>query len=133
MSSDTTQPALKPHRRILELDALRALAAINLVLFHFTHVFSVKFGYSSPLGFEWPYGAYGVEMFFILSGYVNSMSLMRRGKPVDFVAARLIRIIPIFLLVILANVWILQLAPMWAFFWISTKAPTLELSPMVQP
>ncbi len=112
MSSDTLQPVLKPHRRILELDGLRALAAINLVLFHFTHVYSVKFGYSSPLGFVWPYGAYGVEMFFILSGYVNSMSLLRRGKPVDFVAARLIRIIPIFLMAIVANVWILSLAPM---------------------
>lgn len=114
MSESTASPktVLKPHRRIVELDALRALAAINLVLFHFTHVYSVKFGYSQPLGFEWPYGSYGVEMFFILSGFVNSMSLMRRGKPVDFVAARLIRIIPIFLLVILANVWILQLAPM---------------------
>jgi peptidoglycan/LPS O-acetylase OafA/YrhL len=112
MSSAATETALKPHRRILELDALRALAAINLVLFHFTHVYAVKFGYSSPLGFEWPYGAYGVEMFFILSGFVNSMSLMRRGKPVDFVAARLIRIIPIFLMVIIANLWILRLAPM---------------------
>lgn len=112
MPSAATETALKPHRRILELDALRALAAINLVLFHFTHVYAVKFGYSSPLGFEWPYGAYGVEMFFILSGFVNSMSLMRRGKPVDFVAARLIRIIPIFLMVIIANLWILRLAPM---------------------
>lgn len=103
---------LKPHQRILELDALRALAAINLLLFHLTHVYAVKFGYSSPLGFEWPFGAYGVEMFFILSGFVNSMSLLRRGKPVDFVAARLIRIVPIFLLVIIANVWILSLSPM---------------------
>ncbi len=90
-----------------------ALAAINLVLFHFTHVYSVKYGYSSPLGFEWPYGAYGVEMFFILSGFVNSMSLMRRGQPTDFVAARLIRIIPFFLMAIVANIWILRLAPMY--------------------
>lgn len=103
---------LKPHTRILELDALRAIAAINLVLFHFTWVYAEKFGYSSDLGFRWPFGAYGVEMFFILSGFVNSMSLMRRGKPVDFVAARLIRIIPIFLLAIIANLWILQLPPM---------------------
>ncbi len=110
--SQSESTVLTPHRRILELDALRALAAINLVLFHFTHVYSVKFGYSSPLGFEWPYGAYGVEMFFILSGFVNSMSLLRRGKPVDFVAARMIRIIPVFMMVIIANVWILQLAPM---------------------
>lgn len=104
-------PALAPHRRILELDALRALAAINLVLFHLTHVYSVKFGYTSPLGFEWPFGAYGVEMFFILSGFVNSMSLLRRGKPVDFVAARMIRIVPVFMLAIIANLWLLQYAP----------------------
>ena len=105
------QHVLKPHRRIVELDALRALAAINLMLFHFTHVYAVKFGYTSPLGFEWPYGAYGVEMFFILSGFVNSMSLLRRRKPVDFVAARMIRIVPIFLLVIIGNLWVLQFAP----------------------
>ncbi|NND99736.1 MAG: acyltransferase [Pirellulaceae bacterium] len=103
---------LKPHRRILELDALRALAAINLVLFHFTHVYAVKFGYETALGFEWPFGAYGVEMFFILSGFVNSMSLLRRGKPVDFVAARMIRIVPIFLLVIIANLWVMSFAPL---------------------
>ena len=36
--------ALKPHRRILELDSLRALAAINLIAFHLTHVYAVKFG-----------------------------------------------------------------------------------------
>lgn len=110
--SAVNDSVLKPHRRILELDALRALAAINLMLFHFTWVYTAKYGYSSPLGFTWPYGAYGVEMFFILSGYVNSMSLLRRGKPVDFVAARLIRIVPFFVLVIAANVWILRLAPM---------------------
>ena len=113
IESTPAEPALKPHTRILELDALRALAAINLVLFHFTHVYSVKFGYSTPLGFEWPYGAYGVEMFFILSGFVNSMSLLRRGQPTDFVAARLIRIVPFFLIAIIANLWILRLAPMY--------------------
>ena len=84
------------------------LAAINLVLFHYTHVYAVKFGYSSPLGFEWPYGPYGVEMFFILSGFVNSMSLLRRGQPADFVAARLIRIVPFFMMAIVADVFILR-------------------------
>ncbi len=110
-STAAVATALKPHRRIVELDALRAFAALNLIAFHFTHVYEVKFGFVTPLGFEWPFGAYGVELFFILSGYVNSMSLLRRGKPVDFVAARLIRIIPIFLLVILANAAVLTLAP----------------------
>lgn len=109
--SEHDAPALKPHRRIVELDALRAMAALNLVLFHFTHVYEVKFGYSAALGWEWPYGAYGVELFFILSGFVNSMSLLRRRQPADFVAARVIRIVPIFLMVIFANLWIMTLPP----------------------
>lgn len=108
----SANPAMQPHRRIVELDALRALAAINLVLFHFTHVYAVKYGFTSPLGGEWPYGAYGVELFFILSGFVNSMSLLRRGRPKDFVAARLIRIVPLFLIVVLANLAIAGMAPL---------------------
>lgn len=106
-----TQPQAT-NRRIVELDALRALAAINLVLFHFTHVYAVKFGYTAPLGFEWPYGAYGVEMFFILSGFVNAMSLLRRGQPGNFLLARLIRIAPIFWVAIFANMWFLSMAPL---------------------
>lgn len=112
ISTKNTKTFLKPHKRIFELDGLRALAAINLVLFHYTHVFSVKYGYSTPLGFEWPYGAYGVELFFILSGFVNSMSLLRRGKPVDFVAARMIRILPVFFIAIIANLLIMQYPPL---------------------
>ncbi|OYP36748.1 acyltransferase family protein [Rhodopirellula sp. MGV] len=123
---------LRPHRRIVELDALRALAAISLMLFHLTHVYSVKYGFTTPLGFEWPYGAYGTEMFFILSGFVNSMSLLRRGRPVDFVAARLIRIVPMFLIVILANIWILSLAPLNEHpLTTSQLAANLTLLPMI--
>ena len=103
---------MAPHRRILELDGLRACAAISLVLFHFTHVYSVKYGFSSPLGFVWNYGAYGTEMFFILSGFVNSMSLLRRNRPGDFLAARVIRIVPMFVLLVAANAWICTRAPL---------------------
>ncbi|WP_372723807.1 acyltransferase family protein [Novipirellula sp.] len=109
---ESTKTILKPHQRIVELDALRALAAINLLLFHLSYVYAVKYGFVSPLGWSWPFGKYGVEMFFILSGFVNSMSLMRRGKPVDFVAARMIRIVPFFLIVIVANLWITRQMPL---------------------
>ena len=87
--------------------------------------------YTSPLGFEWPYGAYGTEMFFILSGFVNSMSLLRRRKPVDFVAARMIRIIPIFLLAIIANLWILSWAPMGEQVSTGRFVANMTLMPMV--
>jgi peptidoglycan/LPS O-acetylase OafA/YrhL len=97
--------------RVLELDALRALAALSLMLFHFTHVFSVKYGYSHPLGFEFPYGKYGTQLFFMLSGYVNAMTLLGKREPLDFLAARAIRILPSYYLVIGVNLGLLLFLP----------------------
>lgn len=96
----------------MELDALRALAAINLMLFHFTHVYCVKYGYTSPLGFEYPYGKYGVQLFFMLSGYVNALTLLSKGQPLDFLAARTIRILPSYLLVIGLNLVLILCLPL---------------------
>ena len=112
IASTKTVPAKTKHRRITELDALRAMAAINLLLFHLTHVYAVKFGFTSPLGGEWSYGAYGTMMFFILSGFVNSMSLLRRQNINDFLAARFIRIMPLFYIVIVANLFICRFSPL---------------------
>lgn len=112
MSQSQMQNPASPHQRIVELDVMRALAAVSLVLFHFTHVYRVKYGYIEPLGFEYHYGAYGTQMFFMLSGYVNAMSLLRRRQPVDFIAARLIRIVPIFWGAIALNLAILSVAPL---------------------
>lgn len=106
----------KPSKRIVELDVLRALAAINLVLFHFTHVYSVKYGYSSDLGFEFAYGKYGVSMFFMLSGFVNALTLLRKRQPKEFIASRIIRIIPSYYLVIGMNLILLMMLPMAGFY-----------------
>ena len=114
MSSQPESAAIAPVRtkRILELDSLRAIAALNLVLFHFTHVYSVKYGYTSPLGFEFQFGKYGVQLFFMLSGFVNAMTLLRKRNSVDFLAARIIRICPSYWSVIVINLLIIGLAPL---------------------
>lgn len=112
----STLEVKKPSKRIVELDVLRALAAINLVLFHFTHVYSVKYGYSTPLGFNFSYGKYGVEMFFMLSGFVNALTILRKRQPKEFVASRIIRIIPSYYLVIAANLLLLTMMPMVGFY-----------------
>ncbi len=104
----------RPSRRIVELDALRAIAAINLMLFHFTHVYSVKYGYSSPLGLEFPWGKYGVQLFFMLSGVVNALTILKKRSPVDFLAARCLRILPSYYIVIGLNILFLGLAPLAA-------------------
>lgn len=100
--------------RILELDALRALAAINLLLFHFTLVFQERYGYSTPLGFDFPFGKYGVQLFFMLSGFVNTMTLLKKQQPGQFLASRLIRIFPSYWAVILLNIVLLSCFGMYA-------------------
>lgn len=98
------EPNKPKSKRILELDAIRALSCLNLLLFHFTWVYQEKYGFASPLGFTFPYGKYGVQLFFMLSGLVNAMTLLSKRKPGDFLAARCIRILPSYWLVIGLNV-----------------------------
>ena len=112
LQSSTASAGAKPTRRIVELDSLRALAAINLLLFHFTHVYQVKYGYSSPLGFEFAWGKYGVQLFFMLSGLVNAMTLLKKRQPGEFLASRFIRIFPSFWIVMVVNLLLLTVAPL---------------------
>lgn len=119
--------------RIVELDALRALAAINLMLFHYTHVYSVKYGYTAPLGFEFPWGKYGVQLFFMLSGLVNAMTILKKGDAGSFLASRCLRILPCYYIVIGLNVLLMCLMPLsasfqwsWPQFWANlTVMPNL--------
>ena len=109
------EPAsVKPQSgRILELDAIRALSCLNLLLFHFTWVYQDKYGFESDLGFTFPYGKYGVQLFFMLSGLVNAMTLLSKRKPGDFIFARCIRILPSYWLVIIMNVCLFMMIPMY--------------------
>ena len=80
--------------RILELDALRGLAALAVVLFHFTTRYDQLFGYSEPLCFGVPWGHYGVDLFFMLSGFVILMTLERTTSAWQFAWSRFSRLYP---------------------------------------
>ena len=54
-----------------------------------------------------------MQLFFMLSGLVNAMTLLSKRKPVDFLAARCIRILPSYWLLILMNVILFALIPMY--------------------
>ena len=112
MSSVPLQPKPKS-KRILELDALRAISCLNLLLFHFTWVYANKYGFETPLGFTFPYGKYGVQLFFMLSGFVNAMTFVGKRSAKDFMFARAIRIFPSYWLVILLNVFLLSQLPLF--------------------
>ena len=61
--------------RLKEIDALRGLAALAVVLFHFTYQFGVMFPDTPTPPFQVAHGHFGVNLFFIISGVVIFMTL----------------------------------------------------------
>ena len=80
--------------RLEELDALRGLAALGVVLFHYTTFYQWQHGHLQPLGFGFPAGNYGVHLFFLISGFVIFMTLDRARSAGDFMVSRFSRLFP---------------------------------------
>lgn len=80
--------------RILELDALRGLAALAVVLFHYTTRYDELFGHADSLPAALPWGHYGVDLFFMLSGFVILMTLDRTAATWKFIWGRFSRLYP---------------------------------------
>ncbi len=74
------------NNRILELDALRGLAAILVVFFHVTN--------KDALFSFFKFGTTGVDLFFLISGFVIFMSIQSINKGIDFVINRVSRLYP---------------------------------------
>lgn len=82
-------------RRVLELDSLRGIAALSVVLYHYTYRFNEKFEHSEITKyFDFPLGHYGVELFFLISGFVIFMSVNSSTSPLIFIKKRVIRLFP---------------------------------------
>jgi peptidoglycan/LPS O-acetylase OafA/YrhL len=82
--------------RLYEIDLLRFLAALMVVMLHYS--FSqgrADFGFGPALGAVTQYGYLGVELFFMISGMVVLMSMWGRTTRV-FVASRVSRLYPAF-------------------------------------
>ena len=89
-------PRQHPSRsgRLLELDALRGLAAVAVVLFHYTTRYDQLFGHSATLQGDVGWGHYGVDLFFMLSGFVILMTLERTADTWRFAWGRFTRLYP---------------------------------------
>ncbi|WP_157486821.1 acyltransferase family protein [Dyadobacter alkalitolerans] len=84
-------PYEAPGERLLELDALRGLAAMIVVLFHYTLGPN-----GTMLGFEFRFGVTGVDIFFMISGFVIFMTISRVKHWPDFLVSRFARLYPAF-------------------------------------
>jgi peptidoglycan/LPS O-acetylase OafA/YrhL len=82
--------------RLLQLDSLRGLAAIAVLLYHYFY----RLGELQPdrVAKAWylQHGHFGVELFFILSGLVITMTTDRNSAPLTFARARFFRLYPVF-------------------------------------
>jgi len=76
--------------RITGMDSLRALAAISVLVFHWNGIFEA---YSSL--FLAKVGHLGVDMFFVLSGFLVSLSFLYTHSLKSYFKKRLMRIIPL--------------------------------------
>ncbi|GAA0536512.1 exopolysaccharide production protein ExoZ [Rhizomicrobium palustre] len=79
------------------IQVLRAVAALGVVFHHSMHALED----SAPGHFQWnwSFGAYGVEIFFVISGYIMMMVTSAKEKTAgSFLTARLIRILPLYYL-----------------------------------
>ncbi len=85
------KPALN---RIYELDYLRGLAALSVVFYHLTLWYDFEMLDITTGKFYFSYGNMGVQLFFMISGFVIFMSLRNTGKPSDFIISRFSRLYP---------------------------------------
>ena len=79
--------------RLVELDVLRGLAALAVMLYHYTARFTQRYPNFPPAAAKLPCGFFGVE-FFCISGFVIFMTLDRTRRPMDFVVSRVARLWP---------------------------------------
>ncbi|MEI2356051.1 acyltransferase family protein [Mesobacillus zeae] len=87
--------------RLNELDALRGLAALAVVLYHYTTRYEAIFGHAKTSYFGFNYGNLGVNLFFMISGFVIFMTITRTNNVTDFAKKRIIRLYPSYIVAVI--------------------------------
>lgn len=82
--------------RIKELDGLRGVAAAVVVVYHYFYRYDKLYQHQEIHTELFYYGKLGVELFFMISGYVIFWSLMKIQRPRDFLVFRFARLYPVY-------------------------------------
>ena len=135
--------ASRPTYRLIQV--LRAIAALMVVLHHATITLLARNHFSMT---EWINGASGVDIFFVISGFVMTISsapLRSATHPArTFLARRIERVVPMYWIVTAVKVAVLLVVPAWglnglgtpghvlgSFLFIPSFNPTGALEPVV--
>ncbi|MBR9873066.1 MAG: acyltransferase [Vibrionaceae bacterium] len=82
-------------KRLLELDGLRGIAALFVVLYHFFYRYNEIYGHNFEIYSMFYYGKFGVHLFFIISGFVIIKSV-ENSTFFEFAKSRFLRLYPIY-------------------------------------
>jgi peptidoglycan/LPS O-acetylase OafA/YrhL len=99
-------------QRLAGLDVLRGFAAVAVMLHHHGQYYDVLYPGRAPLPVNFFAGHFGVELFFIISGFVILMTIERKASVRAFAVARATRLMPCFLAALALATVILIVAPM---------------------
>jgi peptidoglycan/LPS O-acetylase OafA/YrhL len=109
------------------IDAFRGIAVLSVMAFHYTVRWAPPdFASSNVYGYHLAYspflnvGALGVELFFVISGLVIAMTVERSRDAMDFIAKRMARLYPAFLVAMLLTFAVTHFASVPSFrtsFW----------------
>lgn len=81
--------------RISTLDGLRVVAILMVMLYHFYYRYlGSHYAYHIEIPQVFKYGYLGVELFFIISGFVITLTLTKANSFVEFMKKRFIRLVP---------------------------------------
>ncbi len=79
--------------RLTTLDSLRGIASLMVVFYHFSTVYFQEFTNITSIT-TFSIGHFGVDLFFILSGFVIFMSIRNVRSTTEFIAKRIVRLYP---------------------------------------
>jgi peptidoglycan/LPS O-acetylase OafA/YrhL len=109
--------------RITGMDSLRAIAALSVLIFHWDGIFKVNSGLLIA-----KVGHLGVDMFFVLSGFLVSLSLLYTSNLKAYFKKRLLRILPLAYFSLISIYLAKILAGVVQFDWTSLKDFLIHLS-----
>jgi peptidoglycan/LPS O-acetylase OafA/YrhL len=99
-------------QRIMGLDSLRGLAALSVLVGHYTAHYHRLYGHDARLAFQYPYAVVGVLLFFMISGFVILMTAERAAGAMDFAWARFSRLYPAYWVAVAVTFTVLAVFPL---------------------
>lgn len=120
--------------KLNDIQWLRAIAALEVVAWH-SDLITKNFSSLSVANFELyrPLGGMGVEVFFIVSGYVMCLRLPAYKSGAQFLCARFLRLAPMYWLFTSLVILVFVLHPAWRLNALNLDADTVLRSYLMLP